>query len=131
MKTILIVDDEYPIVESLTVLLTDEGYHVVSASNGKEGLARLKADKPDMVLVDFMMPIIDGRAFVRRLRAMPDYRTLPVVMMSAARENSVLVGGGEGGKLDVSAFMHKPFLLETLLAAIRDLIGKGERVDGA
>ena len=60
MKTVLVVDDEFAVAELLSDLLTDEGYHVVTAAGGKEGLARLRSAKPDLVLLDFMMPSLTG-----------------------------------------------------------------------
>ena len=73
MKTILIVDDEYALVENLAELLRDEGYRVVSAANGTDGLARVASEKPDLVITDLMMPIADGRELVRGVRALADF----------------------------------------------------------
>jgi two-component system response regulator VicR len=72
MKTILVVDDEYALVESITELLQEEGYRVVSAGNGRDGLAMLQKEKPDLVLVDFMMPIADGKELVGGMRSLAD-----------------------------------------------------------
>jgi CheY-like chemotaxis protein len=127
MKTILLVDDEYALVENLTELLQDEGYRVVSAANGKEWLARLKNEKLDLVLTDLMMPIADGRELVRSMRALPDFRSVPVVLMSATTKAVAL--SDAGGTLEVSDFIRKPFRFERLLEAIARLIGKGERGD--
>ena len=123
MKTILIVDDEYAIVETLVELLQDEGYRVVFAGNGRDGLARLEKENPDLVIVDYMMPIADGRQMVREMRALPDHQSTPVVMMSAAAREAAL-SDDQGGQLDVSAFLSKPFLLEDLLEKVFQLIGK-------
>ena len=77
MKTILIVDDEYALVENLTELLQEEGYRVVSAANGKDGLERLQKEKPDLVLTDCMMPLADGRELVRSMQALPEFHWSP------------------------------------------------------
>jgi two-component system response regulator VicR len=126
MKTILVVDDEYALAETLVELFDDEGYRVVAASNGKDGLDRLQKERPDLVLVDSMMPILDGRGFIIGMRAIPDYHDTPVVMMSAASRTTALPPA-EVEALKVSGFLAKPFQLETLLEVIEGLIGRGER----
>ena len=62
VQTILVVDDEFGVVEVLTAALEDEGYRVMAAANGRHGLERLAENRPDLVIVDFMMPILDGAA---------------------------------------------------------------------
>jgi two-component system response regulator VicR len=126
MKTILIVDDEYAIVEVLTGLLEDEGYHVISAPNAKDGLVRVEKERPDLVLVDYMMPIGDGREMVEGMRALPDHHTTPVIMMSAAAKHTAL-SDGRGGVLDVSLFLSKPFALDDLLEGVTALIGRADK----
>lgn len=125
MKTILIVDDEYALVENLTELLQEEGYRVVSAANGKDGLERLQKEKPDLVLTDCMMPLADGRELVRSMQALPEFQSVPVAMMSATTKAISLTDAS--GPLEVSAFLKKPFQLESLLEAIARLIGPGEK----
>ncbi len=93
MKTILLVDDEYGLVETLGELLEEEGYVVESASNGKDGLVRAAAARPDLVLTDFMMAIGDGAELARAVRALPGLERIPIVMMSAHGE----VGGARQG----------------------------------
>lgn len=124
MKTILLVDDEYALVESLTELLEDEGYRVVSAANGEDGLETLRREKADLVVSDIMMPLGGGSEFVKRLRAVPEFRLTPVLITSAASKESL-----DGSRLQVSAFLVKPFYFEKLLAIVVRLIGKG-RQDG-
>src|SRR6266852_2990631 len=109
MKTILVVDDEYFLVETLSALLETEGYRVVSAANGKDGLAQLVKESPDLVLTDFMMPVTDGLELIRGLHALPDFRSLPVVMMSASREDVALSGHPKDRAPGISAFLGKPF----------------------
>ncbi len=122
MKTILVIDDEYALVESLIDLLEGEGYRVVSAANGKDGLARVVKENPDLIITDFMMPIADGLELVRGVRALATFRTLPVVMMSA----SDMAGMLTDRRLRLSAFLSKPFQADELMSIIRQLIGKGE-----
>ena len=124
MKTILVVDDEYALVEGLTELLQDEGYRVTSAGNGRDGLARLQKEKPDLVLVDLMMPVADGRELIRGMQSLADSRSIPVVLMSAAAKDVALRTGDRS--LNVSRYLQKPFRLESLLEAIEQLVGKGD-----
>jgi CheY-like chemotaxis protein len=83
-KTILLVDDELAIVETLSEVLAWEGFRVAMASNGKEGLAQLSRARPDLVLVDYMMPIVDGVQMIRAMKEDPDLARIPIVMMTAA-----------------------------------------------
>ncbi len=86
MPTVLVVDDEFGIVDVLETVLTDEGYRVLTACNGKQGLARLSEKKPDVILLDFMMPILSGGEMLRAMAAEPAYQRIPVIMMSALSE---------------------------------------------
>jgi two-component system, OmpR family, response regulator VicR len=125
MKTILLVDDEYALVEILTELLQSQGYHVVSAGNGREGLARLKEGRPDLVITDFMMPIADGRELLRGMRASAEFHSIPVVMVSATTRTVALAD--PHGTLEVSAFIRKPAPWKKLLDTVVRLIGTGEK----
>lgn len=126
MKKILLVDDEYALVESLQELLQDEGYHVLSAANGHDGFARLTRDEADLVITDFMMPIANGRDLIRAMRALPAFESTPVVMMSSTSK-SVALSDDAGGMLEVAAFIKKPFQWEKLLEIVERLIGKGDK----
>ncbi|MBC8075218.1 MAG: response regulator [Chloroflexales bacterium] len=113
MKTILVVDDEGAIIEVLRGLLEDEGYRVVSAANGYDGLARVAQEQPDLIISDVMMPRMGGLPFARALQQHPDYAAIPLVLASA----------GTPPPLDgiAAAFLPKPFDFEALLATIRRL----------
>ena len=127
MKTILVIDDEYALVESLTDVLEEAGYRVASAANGKDGLARLVKENPDLVITDFMMPIADGLELVRGVRALPAFRSVPVVMMSASDMTVVL----SNRRLKLSAFLSKPFQADELMRLVQKLIGRGDRQKAA
>jgi CheY-like chemotaxis protein len=117
MKTILVVDDEFAMVEALSALLEDEGYHVVTAANGEEALAFLRAGSlPDLVLLDVMMPRLDGRDVLRRMQEDPELRALPVILMSAAAHPL------EEARLGSAVFLHKPFDLSALFRTIAALL---------
>jgi CheY-like chemotaxis protein len=122
MKTILVVDDDDAIVEALSEFLAGEGYRVVSAGNGKDGFALLEKANPNSLLTDSIMPVVDGPGFVQRVHALPEFRSLPMVVMSASPEAVALSARTVG----VSAVLKKPFGLDELLAVIERLIGKGD-----
>lgn len=113
MKTILVVDDEFGLGEALGSILNDEGYRVVLASNGKQGLARIAEQQPDLVMVDFMMPVLNGVEMVQAMRAHPGHNAIPVIMMSGVAESAVQLLCN-----DYVAFLRKPFSLVTLLEAL-------------
>jgi len=122
MKTILVVDDDDAIVEALTEFLAEEGYRAVAAANAKDGLAQLVKETPDLVLTDSVMPVVDGPSFVQRVHALPEFRSLPVVMMSASTEGVAL----SARTIGVAAILKKPFGLDELVSVIERLIGDSE-----
>ncbi len=124
MRTILLVDDEYAIVEVLGALLAEEGFHVVTAATGEEALGKLAKERPDLIVLDVMMPRMDGREVLRALRRDPATARLPVILMSAAAE-ALRVGERD----DRIAFLRKPFTLEVLLETLGRLLGdeRGEK----
>ncbi|HJU17148.1 MAG TPA: response regulator [Stellaceae bacterium] len=115
MRTVLVVDDEFGVAEVLESILTDAGYNVVSAINGRQGLARLSKARPDVVLLDFMMPLVNGPAMLRAMAADPAYRTIPVIMMSSLDEETVR---RECDRF--AAFLRKPFRA----SAVRDAVAR-------
>ncbi|APR82398.1 two-component hybrid sensor and regulator [Minicystis rosea] len=123
MKTILVVDDEYAVVEALRALLEDEGYAVDTAANGEEALAAIDGgSEADLVLLDVMMPRLDGRGVLRAIHAHPTRHALPVIMMSAA------VDPLPPEELRHAVFMAKPFEMPRLLRTIERLLRQRERV---
>ncbi len=102
MATILIVDDEAPIREFLAAFLEDAGYRTLGAINGAQALALLAKERPDVVLSDIMMPVLNGAELCRRLKAAADTRSVPVILMSSAGRNAADGAGAD-------AFIAKPF----------------------
>ncbi len=90
MATVLVVEDEFGIAELLDAVLTEEGYQVVTAMNGRDGLELLARERPVLVLSDYMMPVMDGAAMLARIRADPALQGIPVVMMSSMPEAAVV-----------------------------------------
>ena len=120
MATVLVVDDEFGIVDVLETILTDEGYRVLTACNGKQGLVRLSEEKPDVILSDFMMPILGGGEMLRAMAADPDYQRIPVIMMSSLGED-VIAERCKG----YAAFLHKPFRVAAVLGTVARVLGTG------
>ena len=120
MSTVLVVDDEFGIVDVLETILTDQGYRVLTACNGKQGLVRLSAEKPDVVLLDFMMPILGGAEMLRAMAAEPAYQRVPVIMISSLGED-VIAERCKG----YAAFLHKPFRAAAVLSNVARVLGSG------
>lgn len=126
-STILIVDDDEKIVSMLRRGLAFEGYEVQTASNGAEGLNKLMDKEPDVVVLDVMMPQIDGFEVCRRLRAAGS--KVPILMLTAKDEVQSRVTGLDTGADD---YLVKPFALEELLARVRALLRrKSDLADAA
>jgi CheY-like chemotaxis protein len=117
MKTILVVDDEADVADVVMATLQDEGYRVIVASNGAEGLKCLSEAHPDLLICDVMMPFMDGTAMCQQVRNDPAYRHLPIVMASVMDEATIHVrfAGHDG-------FLHKPFRLSELLDIVTTLL---------
>jgi CheY-like chemotaxis protein len=116
-KMILIVDDEFSIVETLAEILTFTGYATVTASNGRTALEAARKQRPALILLDYMMPVMDGLQTLAGLRADADLRDIPVVMMTAAPM------GIPRGRASWNTLLIKPFEADRLLDTIRTLIG--------
>ncbi len=124
---ILIADDDRAIREALTRALTLEGYDVVQAPDGAQALAAIEQHKPDVAVLDVMMPNVDGLTVCRVLRA--ERNRMPVLMLTARTETSDRVAGLDAGADD---YVAKPFELEELLARIRALLRRvrGDEPEG-
>ena len=112
-KKILIVEDEANIRELLRLYLEREGYTVFEAENGVEGIKKWKSDKPDMLLLDVMMPVMDGWAVCREIRAESD---VPIIMLTAKGETADRVSGLEMGADD---YIVKPLEMPEVIARVR------------
>jgi len=115
-RRILVVDDDPSIQGFLAEALADEGYGVRTAANGREALAVLRAWRPDLILLDLMMPEVDGWAFRAEQRLMPGVADVPVIVLSAARDLDARTR-----ELEPAQVFSKPFDLEALLGTIERL----------
>lgn len=125
-KKILAVDDERHIVRLIQVNLERAGYLVVTAYDGREALQKIEAEKPDLVVLDVMMPYMDGLEALKRIRANPATRALPVIMLTAkAQDQDVFQGYSHG----VDIYLTKPFNPIELLTFIKRIFSEQESDD--
>jgi CheY-like chemotaxis protein len=116
-KTILVVDDEFGNAEVLLMILEEEGYRAVSAANGRQGLEMLARIKADLVILDLMMPVMNGAEMGAAMRASDEFESIPIVMISGLSE------AGVRQQFDgYDAFLRKPFQMEPALDLIRRLL---------
>jgi len=115
-KTVLIVEDESNIRELLRMYLEQEGYHVETAQNGSEGLRTFKRVHPDLVLLDVMMPVMDGNQMIRELRT---FSKTPVIMLTAKGEMMDKITGLELGADD---YITKPFEMREVMARVKAVL---------
>jgi CheY-like chemotaxis protein len=112
---VLVVDDDSGIRDSLAACLEAEGYHVSTASNGVSGLDQLRAAPPDLVIVDLIMPVMNGHQFISRVRGDPATAGVRLVLMTGSTPRP-------GAELpDVDAVLPKPFELDELMALVHRL----------
>ncbi|MFV3288542.1 response regulator [Pseudomonas sp. NY11955] len=113
--TILIVDDEYLIADILGFALEDEGYLVEKASNGSKALEALKEKRVQLVITDYMMPLLNGEELARAMREDPALSALPVILMSGAQAN-------QGCSELFAAIFEKPFDMDMMIAKVHQLL---------
>ena len=118
-KSILVVEDEDDIRELLRYNLAKEGYQVTGSASGEEALKAVKAARPDLMVLDLMLPGMDGLEVCRSLKQDPQTRNLPIVMLTAKGEEADIVAGLELGADD---YITKPFSLRVLLARLRAVL---------
>ncbi|HEX9789057.1 MAG TPA: phosphate regulon transcriptional regulator PhoB [Kiloniellales bacterium] len=116
---ILIVEDEGPLVTLLRYNLEREGFTISEASDGEEALLRAAEDRPDLILLDWMLPLLSGIEVCRRLRRLSDTATVPIIMLTARGEENDKVRGFDCGADD---YITKPFSPVELIARVRALL---------
>lgn len=123
-KVILAIDDEEHILELLSYNLENNGFKVLTAGSGEEGLEIIKKEKIDLILLDIMLPGIDGMEMLKRLRKNPETADLPVIMLTAKSEEINKVLGLEVGADD---YISKPFGIYELVARVKAVLRRSER----
>jgi len=122
------VDDERHIVRLIQVNLERSGYQVITAFDGPDALKKVESEKPDLIVLDVMMPKMDGFEVLKRLQANPETREIPVIMLTAKAQDADVFRGWASG---VSAYLTKPFNpLELITFVKRILSGRDEYDDG-
>jgi DNA-binding response OmpR family regulator len=125
---ILVVDDDPDILEAVTLILESQGYEVVTARDGVEGLANLKAEQPDLMILDLMMPKMDGFAVCKELQdpRWSKYRDIPILILTSVREEASRrrYELETGLELDVADYVEKPMSPDVLLKRVSTLIKK-------
>ena len=122
-KTIIVVDDNPDIVNIVKTILEGKGYSVMCAYSGAELFTKLKEKKPDLIILDIMMPEMDGLEVLTRLKGVPDTASLPVILLTAKVQYEDVLGGY---KLGADYYITKPFTSTQLTNGINLLLGEGK-----
>ncbi|MBA7652244.1 Alkaline phosphatase synthesis transcriptional regulatory protein PhoP [subsurface metagenome] len=119
MKKILIADDKPEAVELVRVSLEGEDYEIVGASNGKEALKRARLERPDLILLDIVMPKMDGFEVCRKLKKDPEIQEIPIIMLTAKGQK---VDQEKARQLGARDYITKPFSPSALLTKIEEIL---------
>ncbi len=126
MTRILVVDDDATILDLVAEVLRDEGYEVTTATNGEEALAEVRLSQPHAIVLDLMMPVMDGWQFLEVCQAEADFRDIPVLVLSAAHRPQQDVM-----RLGARQYLTKPFDLQQLLEQVSRLVPPACNGNGA
>ncbi len=118
-KKILLVEDEKDMAYAVTLQLEAKGYEIITASDGREGLEKARTKKPDLIILDLMLPKIDGYKVCRMLKFDDKYKNIPIILFTARAQDSDKKVGKEVG---ADAYITKPFEPSALLDKIRELL---------
>lgn len=119
MKTIMTVDDSASVRQMVTLVLRDAGYEVIEAVDGADGLSKLKSQELHLFLTDINMPNMDGLEFTRRVRAMPQFKFVPIVLLTTESHPEKKKEGKAAG---ATAWIVKPFNPDQLLAVVKKVV---------
>lgn len=119
---ILVIEDESDLLEVIQYNLEREGHKVIACRNGEQGLSRIRTDNPDLVILDLMLPGLDGVEVCRRVKADPVTRAIPIIMVTAKSEESDIVLGLGIGADD---YITKPFSPKELVARVKVVLRRG------
>lgn len=120
MKTVLTIDDSKSVRDMVMFTLEPEGYRIVAAENGAEGLDKLRAEKPDLVITDLNMPIMNGIDFISNARSEAAGSGIPIVMLTTESSPEMKQKGKTAG---ATGWINKPFDSDKLIAVTRKLLG--------
>jgi len=125
MAKIIVIDDDYAINELIKVNLELQGYQVLQAYNGTEGFALVKQENPSLIVLDVMMPEVDGYTVAKRIRQCPETEGIPIIMLTAMSQLNDKVAGFDIG---VDDYLTKPFELEELIVRVRALLKRTRQI---
>lgn len=123
MKKVLIVDDESDIIETLKFMIESEGISCITAYDGEEALNKTKKENPDLIILDVMLPKINGYKVCRLLKFDAKYKNIPILMVTARSQQEDKHIGQETGADD---YITKPFNIEELLITVKNYLNKAE-----
>ena len=126
-EKILVVDDDVDTLRLVGLMLQRQGYQIVAASNGQQALAMAMAEKPELILLDVMMPDMDGYEVTRRLRANASTASTPIIMFTAKSQVDDKVMGFEAG---VDDYLTKPTQPRELFAHVKAVLARGRKTSG-
>ena len=118
-KKILVVDDETQLVEMLKMRLKTNGYEILTAYDGREALEKARNQKPDLIILDLMLPKIDGYKVCRMLKFDEKYKSIPIILFTARVQD---VDKEMGSQVGADAYIVKPFEPQVLLCKIKELL---------
>lgn len=131
-EKILVIDDDPDILDALTMILESKGYQVITARDGIEALAKLEAEKPDLMILDLLMPKMDGFAVYKELQdpKWSKHKDMPILILTSVREEASRrrYELETGAELDIEDYIEKPFPPDILLERVGRLIKKEQRV---
>lgn len=128
MTKILVVEDEATIREKLITVLGFEGFETLGAADGRAGVELARAEHPDLIVCDIMMPDLNGYGALRELRADPSTAAIPIIFLTAAASRADMRKGMELGADD---YITKPYTVEELLAAVRTRLSRQRTIRSA
>lgn len=118
---ILLVEDDLNLVKAITIRLGANNFEVVAATDGEEGLDKARSEKPDLIILDIMLPKMDGFDVCRKLKVDKQYKNIPIIMLTAKFQPNDIKFGKDVG---ADAYMTKPFDSPALIAKIGELLKK-------
>jgi len=124
-RRILVVDDESTIVNTVTLILQSRGYEVISASNGSEGLVKAKSEHPDLILLDIMMPVMNGHDTCIKLKADRSTKKIPIIMFTGQGDREAILKAHQTGADD---YILKPFTMPTLLTKLNQRFEQSQKM---
>ncbi len=116
-KRVLVIDDEENVRDLIKTRLESHDFYVVTAFDGVDGIAKLDDERPDLIVLDLIMPRVNGFTFVKTIRYYKDFRLIPILLFSTRTDDNNLFHDGE-----VSCFMLKPFNSEEFLGKVKELL---------